>query len=68
MEDRKFKIPTISCGHCIRTIKQELGEIDGVSDVDGNEETREVKVAWDSPATLEKILATLRDINYPAGD
>ncbi|MFH1435607.1 MAG: heavy metal-associated domain-containing protein [Pseudomonadota bacterium] len=68
MEDRKFKIQNISCGHCVRTIERELGEIDGVKKVEGDQETKEVSVAWDSPATLETILATLREINYPAGD
>ena len=68
MKTKTFNIPNISCGHCVRTIKQELGEIDGVSDVDGSEETKKVEVAWDSPATLETILATLREINYPAAD
>ncbi|MFC1868483.1 heavy-metal-associated domain-containing protein [Thermodesulfobacteriota bacterium] len=68
METKSFSIPNISCGHCVMTIKNELGELDGVSKVEGDPEKKEITVEWDAPATLEKIVSTLKDINYPAAD
>jgi copper chaperone CopZ len=66
MEKQTFTIPNISCGHCVNTIKNELSEMDGVSTVDGDPQSKQVQVEWDTPATLEKIKATLVEINYPS--
>ena len=66
MEKETFTIPNISCGHCVMSIKNELSEREGVSSVDGNPETKSITVEWESPANLEKIKETLKEINYPA--
>ena len=66
MESTTFLIPNISCGHCLASIKNELSELDGVKTVAGNLEDKQVTVEWESPATLEKIKETLKEINYPA--
>lgn len=66
METKKLSIPNISCGHCVMTIQRELGEIDGLSKVEGDPTAKEITVEWDAPATLEKIRSTLKEINYPA--
>jgi copper chaperone len=68
METRKLSIPNITCGHCVMTIQRELGEIDGVSKVEGDPTEKEITVRWDVPATLEKIKSTLKEINYPAAN
>lgn len=66
MESKTFSIPNISCGHCVGSIKNELSEIDGVKTVEGNPESKSVTVEWESPVTLDKIVETLKEINYPA--
>lgn len=66
MGKETFSIPSISCGHCVMTIKNELTELDGVSKVDGDPDNKSVTVEWDAPATLDKIKETLKEINYPA--
>ena len=68
MESKTFSIPNISCGHCVMSIKNELSEIEGVTSVEGNHEAKTISVEWDTPATLEKITSTLKEINYPAAD
>ena len=68
METKKLSIPNITCGHCVMTIQRELGEIDGVSKVEGDPTAKEITVEWDAPASLEKIKSTLKEINYPAAD
>jgi copper chaperone len=68
MEKQEFKIPNISCGHCVMSIKNELNELEGVSAVDGNPEKKQVIVEWDAPATRETIISTLKEINYPAAE
>ena len=61
-------IPNISCGHCIKTIARELGEIEGVARVEGDAANKEVTVEWASPASLEGIKATLKEINFPVAE
>ena len=58
-------IPNISCGHCVHTIQMELGDLIGVSKVLASQETRQVTVEFEPPATEEQIKATLMEINYP---
>ena len=68
MEKRTFLVPNISCGHCVMAIKNELGDIKGVSKVEGNPNKKEITVEWDAPATLDKIKSALKEISYPAAD
>lgn len=66
MEKETLSIPNISCGHCVMSIKNELSEMEGVKSVEGNPETKSIDVEWESPASLEKIKKTLKEISYPA--
>ena len=65
MEKKTLSIPNISCGHCVMSIKNELSELEGVTEVEGNPENKSITVEWDAPTTLEKIKDTLKEINYP---
>ncbi len=66
MTEETFSIPNISCGHCTHAIETELADLEGVTRVDGRIEARSVTVSWDSPASREQIIDTLKEINYPA--
>ena len=66
MGKKTFYIPNISCGHCVKTIKNELEELVGVQNVEGDPEKKEINVEWEVPATLESIKETLAEINYPS--
>ena len=68
METKQLSIPNISCGHCVMAIKNELNELNGVSDVEGDQDSKTITVKWESPATLEKIKEKLEEINYPSAD
>ncbi len=64
MPSKTFKVPNISCGHCVHTIKMELGDLAGVTSVSADEASKQVTVEWQEPATWEEIKALLIDINY----
>ena len=66
MEKKTFSIPNISCGHCVMAIKNELSELEGIKSVEGNPEAKSIDVEWDAPITEDKIITTLKEINYPA--
>uniref|UniRef100_A0A7C4MNZ2 Copper chaperone n=1 Tax=Desulfatirhabdium butyrativorans TaxID=340467 RepID=A0A7C4MNZ2_9BACT len=66
MQQKQFIIPNISCGHCVRTITNELTEIPGVANVSGNPETKQITVEFDDSLSVETLLSTLKEIGYPA--
>ena len=65
MSEKTFTVPNISCGHCVHTVQMEVGDIDGVQRVEANEQSKQVTVVWDEPASWEQIRDTLVEINYP---
>jgi copper chaperone len=68
MNTKTFVVPNISCGHCTRTIENEVSDVTGVAGVKAVEETKEVTVTWDAPATWDEIESLLVEIGYaPAG-
>jgi copper chaperone CopZ len=66
MEKETFNIPNISCGHCTSAIENELSELDGVSNIISSVQDKSVTVEWDVPASRERIVEILKEINYPA--
>lgn len=65
MSEKTFRVPTISCGHCVMTIEREVGEMGGVVSVNAEESSRLVTIQWEEPATnWETIEALLVEINY----
>ncbi len=64
MQTKTVTVPAISCGHCVNTIQNEVGEVSGVSAVKADEHTKQVTIQWADPADWEKIRATLVEIGY----
>lgn len=60
-----YSIPNISCGHCVRTIQTEVGELAGVRSVVASPDTKAATISFEPPATEEQIKALLQEINYP---
>ncbi len=65
MNEKTFTVPNISCGHCVHSIKMEVGEIAGVQRVEADQESKRVTVVWNEPASWDQIRDTLVEINYP---
>jgi copper chaperone CopZ len=65
MQTKTFKVPNISCGHCVHTVQSEVGELAGVKKVVASQDTKMVTVEWEAPQTWENIKALLTEINYP---
>ena len=66
MRNKTFRVPNISCGHCVMTIERELGDLEGVVSARADEPGRTVTLEWDETALgWEEIEALLREIEYP---
>ncbi len=61
METKTFKVPAISCGHCVHTIKMEVSDIPGVERVEADHESKMVTVAEHSGRLGENTRHTGRD-------
>lgn len=66
MEKHQLSIPNISCGHCVKTIENELSELEGVRSLEGDPQNKTITVEWEAPITLAQIKDRLNEINYPA--
>jgi copper chaperone len=60
-----LSVPSVHCGHCVRTIVRELKALPEVVSVEGSPETKEISVEYSDDA-LSKIKTTLSEIGYPA--
>ncbi len=66
MEKATLLAPTISCNHCVMAIKRAVSKLDGVSSVEGNPDTKQVVVEYDSGRIgLDKIESTMAEEGYP---
>ena len=65
MTSRTVQVPTISCGHCVKTIEREVGELPGVTAVSADAATRKVHVEWDESRTSwDDIRKVMQEIHY----
>ena len=64
MTTATYNVPNINCMHCVHTIKTELSEVPGVKTVEAWADKKQVQVTFDTPATEEKIVEVLKEINY----
>jgi copper chaperone len=60
-----YTVPGIHCMHCTHTIEMELGEMEGISSVKAELDFKNVTIAFDAPASEDKIKALLAEIEYP---
>jgi copper ion binding protein len=61
----KYSVPNISCMHCVHTIQTDVSDLTGVKSVKADVNSKAVEIAFDAPATEEKIKQLLAEINYP---
>jgi copper chaperone CopZ len=66
LEHVTLTAPDISCGHCVTTIKEELGTLPGVARVEADPATKHVEIDFDpGRVSLAQIEAALDEAGYP---
>jgi copper chaperone len=65
MDTITLKIPGISCGHCVMTIKRESGTVEGVEFVSGDPATKTATFKVANDQALKQLKATLAEAGYP---
>ncbi len=64
MESKTFKVLNMSCNGCVSTVRGELEQMNGVTQVDINKPDQLVTVAWNTPASWPAIEKALTEIDY----
>ncbi|MEO8607897.1 MAG: heavy-metal-associated domain-containing protein [Chloroflexota bacterium] len=64
METKTFKIPNIGCDGCISKIKQEVGSLAGIIQVEADKDSKIATVQWQAPASWSLIETRLMEIDY----
>jgi copper chaperone len=58
--------PDISCGHCVATVKEAVGALEGVQSVDASTETKQIRVIFNpSQVSQVSIELALDEAGYP---
>ena len=66
-EQITLKAPDISCGHCVSSVQQTVGALNGVSQVEASAETKLINVRFDPNLTNRvQIESSLKAAGYPA--
>lgn len=63
----KLQAPDISCGHCVSSVKNRIGQLDGIESVEASSDTKMIDITFNGDKVdLTKIQAELADEGYPA--
>lgn len=64
MAETMFKVPDVSCEHCVTAIKGELEKIDGVDTVDVDIASKLVTVQHNGQVTDQRLVEGLDEAGY----
>ena len=59
------KTPDITCGGCANSIKNALGKMDGIKNVEVDVDSKTVSIEHGAQISREQIEAKLDDIGFP---
>ena len=60
-----YSVPKVHCNHCAMTIREEVGEVAGVEEVDVDVASKVVSVRGEDVAD-EAVRKVLAEVGYPA--
>lgn len=65
MEQMEFRVPGMTCGHCVTAVTEELEKVDGVSSVSVDLETKAVRVTGER-LDRQELWAAVDEAGYEA--
>lgn len=64
MTEKTYRVPDISCEHCVRAITDELTRINGVEVVNVDLASKNVVVRYGDNVTEDEIITGIEDAGY----
>jgi len=68
MTTATYTVSGMTCGHCVSSVKEEIGEVSGVTGVEVDLATGLVTVESDSPLDTAAIRAAVEEAGYEVVD
>ena len=66
MAANEYRVTGMTCGHCEMSVREEVGEIPGVSDVQVSAETGQLVVTGSDDVDDALVLAAVEEAGYSA--
>jgi copper chaperone CopZ len=66
MNEKKVKIPNMTCNHCVMHIRDAVRQVEGVEVKDINLDTKEATFSLENPDKWVLISHNLKEMGYPA--
>ncbi|TDE15788.1 heavy-metal-associated domain-containing protein [Jiangella asiatica] len=64
MTTSTYTVVGMTCGHCVSSVREEVGRIDGVTQVDVDLANGAVDVTSDAPLTDDAVRAAVEEAGY----
>jgi copper chaperone CopZ len=62
----EFQVTGMTCGHCEMSVREEVGEIPGVTGIEVSHETGRLRVGSEAPVDDAVVLAAVEEAGYSA--
>ncbi|GAA8854306.1 heavy-metal-associated domain-containing protein [Helicobacter pylori] len=66
MASNDYQVKGMTCGHCEMSIREEVGEIPGVQDIQVSAQTVKLNVTSEGEIDEAKVLAAVEEAGYSA--
>ncbi|QCQ90107.1 heavy-metal-associated domain-containing protein [Rhodococcus sp. SGAir0479] len=66
MSTAEYTVTGMTCGHCVASVKEEVGAIDGVSDVAVDLQSGRLTVTSATPLPESAVTAAVEEAGYTA--
>ena len=66
MTTTQFQVTGMTCGHCEKSVREEVGEIAGVTDIQVSAQTGKLVVTADGEVDDAKVIAAVEEAGYQA--
>ncbi|GAA2429919.1 heavy-metal-associated domain-containing protein [Actinomadura vinacea] len=64
MSTATYTVSGMTCGHCVNSVKEEVGQVAGVSDVAVDLATGQVTVTSEAPLDAARVRAAVEEAGY----
>ncbi|MEU2203105.1 heavy metal-associated domain-containing protein [Microbacterium oleivorans] len=66
METTEFQVTGMTCGHCEKSVRDEVSKVAGVTDIDVNVGTGKLVVSSSQPVEVSAVIAAVDEAGYEA--
>lgn len=66
MASSDYQVTGMTCGHCEMSVREEVGEIPGIKDIQVSAQTGKLSVTADGDIDDAKVIAAVEEAGYSA--